>query len=53
MTKTPAGTRACDAETPFADGQIAAIARVNELIVVTVNDADFERFEGLLTLTWR
>ena len=38
---------------PFADGQIAAIARVNGLIMVTFNDADFERFEGILILNWR
>jgi len=38
---------------PFADGQIAAIARVNELVVVTFNEVDFQRFEGILTLTWR
>lgn len=38
---------------PFADGQIAAIARVNDLIIVTFNDADFERFEGVLLLNWR
>ena len=29
------------------DGQIAAIARVNELVVVTANTRDFRRFEGL------
>ncbi len=38
---------------PFADGQIAAIARVNDLIIVTFNDVDFERFEGILILNWR
>lgn len=38
---------------PFADGQIAAIARVNELILVTFNDADFRRFQGLRVLSWR
>jgi tRNA(fMet)-specific endonuclease VapC len=37
---------------PFADGQIAAIARVNDLIIVTFNDADFERFDGILILNW-
>lgn len=30
---------------PFADGQIAAIAAVNERTVVTPNRADFEAFE--------
>jgi len=38
---------------PFADGQIAAVAYVNELVIVTFNDADFQRFEGILLLTWR
>jgi tRNA(fMet)-specific endonuclease VapC len=40
-------------QTPaFADGQIAAIARVHELTVVTFNDADFTRFDGIRVLTW-
>ena len=38
---------------PFADGQIAAIARVNDLIIVTFNNVDFERFEGILILNWQ
>lgn len=38
---------------PFADGQIAAIASVNELTLVTFNDADFRQFEGLRVLSWR
>lgn len=37
---------------PFADGQIAAIAHVNELILVTFNDSDFRQFRGLRVLTW-
>lgn len=32
---------------PFIDGQIAAVARVNRLILVTRNVADFHGFEGL------
>jgi tRNA(fMet)-specific endonuclease VapC len=35
-----------------ADGQIAAIARVNELVLVTANTRDFRRFEGLLIEDW-
>jgi tRNA(fMet)-specific endonuclease VapC len=35
-----------------ADGQIAAIARVNELVVVTANMKDFRRFEGLQLEDW-
>jgi tRNA(fMet)-specific endonuclease VapC len=38
---------------PFQDGQIAAIAFVNELTLVTFNDADFKRFEGLTVINWR
>lgn len=37
---------------PFADGQIAAIAKVNDLIVVTVNDSDFKPFAGLSVKNW-
>ena len=35
-----------------ADGQIAAIARVNELVLVTANTRDFRRFEGLSLEDW-
>jgi tRNA(fMet)-specific endonuclease VapC len=40
-------------ETPsFADGQIAAIAYVNDLTLVTFNDADFRRFHELRVVSW-
>lgn len=35
-----------------AVGQIAAIARVNELVLVTANTRDFRRFEGLSIEDW-
>lgn len=35
-----------------ADGQIAAIALVNELVLVTANVRDFRRFEGLRVQDW-
>jgi tRNA(fMet)-specific endonuclease VapC len=35
-----------------ADGQIAAIARVNELTLITANTRDFRRFEGLKIEDW-
>jgi len=35
-----------------ADGQIASIARVNELVVVTANVKDFRRFGGLEIQNW-
>lgn len=35
-----------------ADGQIAAIARVNELVIVTANLKDFRRFHGLTLENW-
>jgi tRNA(fMet)-specific endonuclease VapC len=38
---------------PFADGQIAAIASVNDLILVTFNISDYEHFEGLKIEDWR
>ncbi|MEK6373707.1 MAG: type II toxin-antitoxin system VapC family toxin [Acidobacteriota bacterium] len=38
---------------PFVDGQIAAIARVRGLILVTFNAADFRRFDGIRVVTWR
>ena len=37
---------------PFADGQIAATARVNGLVLVTRNVADFEPYEGLRLENW-
>jgi len=38
---------------PFVDGQIAAIARLGELILVTANVADFAAFTGLSVEDWR
>ena len=35
-----------------ADGQIAAIARVNDLVLVTANLKDFRRFQGLKLENW-
>lgn len=37
---------------PFVDGQIAAIAAVNELILVTRNVEDFAHFQGLRVEDW-
>jgi tRNA(fMet)-specific endonuclease VapC len=37
---------------PFVDGQIAAIARVNDLILVTANGGDFDGFRGLTVRSW-
>jgi tRNA(fMet)-specific endonuclease VapC len=37
---------------PFVDGQIAAIAKSNDLILVTVNVRDFQRFDGLKVENW-
>ena len=36
----------------FADGQIAAVAIANQLILVTANVRDFSRFEGLAVESW-
>ena len=37
---------------PFVDGQIAAIAFVNGLRLVTANTSDFEEFDGLQLENW-
>ena len=37
---------------PFVDGQIAAIARVRDLTLVTRNVSDFESFAGLAVEDW-
>lgn len=38
---------------PFADGQIAAVARVNGLTLVTANRTHFEPFEDLQIEDWK
>jgi tRNA(fMet)-specific endonuclease VapC len=37
---------------PFADGQIAAIAHVNDLVLVTLNLADYANFDGIELEDW-
>ncbi len=37
---------------PFADGQIAAIAYVNDLTLVTLNIADYKNFDGIKLKDW-
>jgi tRNA(fMet)-specific endonuclease VapC len=37
---------------PFVDGQIAAVAAVHDLTLVTFNTADFKRFRGLRVQSW-
>ncbi len=37
---------------PFVDGQIAAIASVNGLVLVTRNVCNFEFFSGLTIINW-
>ena len=37
---------------PYVDGQIAAVAFVNELVLVTVNVKDFARFKGVKVENW-
>jgi len=37
---------------PYTDGQIAAVASVNDLILVTVNVKDFSRFKDLKVENW-
>jgi tRNA(fMet)-specific endonuclease VapC len=38
---------------PFADGQIAAIAFVNNLTLVTLNSSDYAAFAGVKVVDWR
>lgn len=38
---------------PFADGQVAAIARTNDLVVVTSNVADYAGFRDVQVEDWR
>lgn len=37
---------------PFVDGQIAAVAKTNNLILVTMNVRDFGRFKALRVENW-
>jgi len=37
---------------PFIDGQIAAMAKVNQLILVTANVSDYAFFEGIAIENW-
>ena len=37
---------------PYVDGQIAAVAHVNGLVLVTRNIKDFKHFKGLETEDW-
>ncbi len=37
---------------PFADGQIAAVAAVNNLNLVTANLADYQTYLGVITVNW-
>lgn len=37
---------------PFVDGQIAAIAHVSRLVLVTINTGDFAGFKGLTVEDW-
>lgn len=38
---------------PFADGQIAAVARTNDLVLITLNQADYDGFRDLRVEDWR
>jgi tRNA(fMet)-specific endonuclease VapC len=37
---------------PFVDGQIAAIAHANQLVLVTLNTEDFAGFRGIALENW-
>ncbi len=38
---------------PFVDGQIAAIAKTNDLVLVTANTTDYVDFEDLSLVNWQ
>jgi tRNA(fMet)-specific endonuclease VapC len=38
---------------PFSDGQIAAVAKIHGLTLVTENARDFEPFDGVTVESWR
>lgn len=38
---------------PFADGQIIAVAKAHDLILVTFNLADYAAFQGVVIQDWR
>lgn len=38
---------------PFADGQIAAVARTNDLILITLNLMEYDGFRDLRVEDWR
>lgn len=38
---------------PYADGMIAAVARINNLVLVTLNRSDFLEFQDLKSETWQ
>jgi tRNA(fMet)-specific endonuclease VapC len=37
---------------PYIDGQIAAIAKTSDLVLVTANGSDFAQFQGLVIENW-
>jgi tRNA(fMet)-specific endonuclease VapC len=45
--------RALGRPSPYADGQVAAIARVNDLVLVTANVKHYSQFLGLAVEDWR
>jgi tRNA(fMet)-specific endonuclease VapC len=48
----PRGNASAGKSVPYADGQIAAIAAVASLTLVTANVRDFEAFEGVRVVDW-
>lgn len=44
--------RALGRTPPFIDGQVAAIAYVNDLVLATTNVRDFRAFQGLHVESW-
>jgi predicted nucleic acid-binding protein len=52
MGKKGHASKAIGRPAPFVDGQIAAIAQVRGLVLVTTNERDFARFKTLRVENW-
>jgi tRNA(fMet)-specific endonuclease VapC len=52
VLESPARLDAAGKTAPFIDGQIAAIAAVEDLLLVSCNKAAYRGFSGLRIETW-
>lgn len=52
LAQQRAALKACGKTAAYGDGEIAAVAAVNNLTLVTRNTNDFQLFEGLVIENW-